>query len=159
MRKRHLLPLALAAALLAAGTAAANAAIEPAATASLTVGTGTGATLADDFAGFSFEANILAGTAPSAGNLFQFMKTLGPGVVRFGGNFVDTTFWTSKGETQPSWAVATLTPADLQRLKTLADNSGWKVMLGVTLKHPDAARAAVEAKFAPRIPGGSPHGV
>ena len=25
-----------------------------------------------------------------------------------GGNFVDTTFWTSKGETAPSWAVAVL---------------------------------------------------
>jgi hypothetical protein len=159
MRKRHLLPLALAAALLAAGTAAANAAIQPAATASVTVGTGSGATLADDFAGFSFEANILAGTAPSAGNLFQFMKTLGPGVMRFGGNFVDTTFWTSTGQSRPSWAVATLTPADLQRLKTLADNSGWKVILGVTLKHPDAARAADEAKFAQQILGGSLYGI
>src|SRR5256885_10934677 len=159
MRKRHLLPLALAAALLAAGTAAANAAIEPAATASVTVGTGTGATLPDDFAGFSFEANILAGTAPSAGNLFQFMRTLGPGAVRFGGNFVDTTFWTSTGETRPSWAVATLTPADLQRLKTLADNSGWKGILGVTLKHPDAARAADEAPVAQQILGSSLYGI
>ncbi len=105
------------------------------------------------FVGFSFEANILAGTAPSAGNLFQYMKTLGPGVMRFGGNFVDTTFWTSKGEPRPSWAVATLTPAALQRLATLADTSGWKVILGVTLKHPDPARAADEAAHAQRILG------
>src|SRR5256886_9947563 len=159
MRKRHLLPLALAAALLAAGTAAANAAIEPAATAAVTVGTGTGATLPDGFVGFSFEANILAGTAPSAGNLFQYMRTLGPGVVRFVGNFVAATFWTSTGEPRPSWAVATLTPSDLQRLKTIADNSGWKVILGVTLKHPNAARAADEAKFAQQILGSSLYGI
>src|SRR5437867_214480 len=90
MPKRHFLPLVLAGALLAAGTAAAHAAT---ATAAVTVGTGTGATLPDDFVGFSFEANVLAGTAPSAGNLAQYMSTLGPGVTRFGGNFVDSTFW------------------------------------------------------------------
>jgi hypothetical protein len=164
MPKRYFLPLVLSGALLAAGTAAAQAAVspaavQPAAAATVTVGTGTGATLPDDFVGFSFEANVLAGTAPSAGNLFQYMRTLGPGVMRFGGNFVDTTFWTSTGEPRPSWAVATLTPSDLQRLKTLADNSGWKVILGVTLKHPNAARAADEAKFAQQILGGSLYGI
>jgi len=55
--------------------------------------------------------------------------------------------------------VATLTPADLTRLKTLAGNSGWKVILGVTLKHPGAARAADEAKFAQQILGGSLYGI
>jgi hypothetical protein len=160
MRLRHLLPLGVCAPLLAAALAAAlvavgsaGAVVQTTATATVTVGSGSGARLVDDFVGFSFEANILAGTAPSAGNLFQYMKTLGPGVMRFGGNFVDTTFWTSKGESRPSWAVATLDPADLQRLATLADNSGWKIILGVTLKHPDAARAADEAAHAKRILG------
>ncbi len=151
MRLRHLLlPVGLAVALVAAGTVAAGAATI---SNSITVSAGTGATLTDDFTGFSFEANILAGTEPSAGNLYQYMKTLGTGVMRFGGNFVDTTFWTSTGEAQPSWAVATLTPADLQRLKTLATNSGWQVVLGVNLKQRDPARAADEAKFAKQILG------
>jgi hypothetical protein len=155
MRLRHLLPVGLAATLVAAGAVAAGTGSASAATISntVTVGTGSGATLTDDFTGFSFEADILAGTAPSAGNLYQYMKTLGTGVMRFGGNFVDITFWTSKTEAQPSWAVATLTPADLQRLKTLADNSGWKVVLGVNLKQRDPARAADEAKFAKQILG------
>jgi hypothetical protein len=152
MRLRHLLPIGLVVALATAGTVAATAAVTPAAS-MITVGSGSGATLADDFLGFSFEANILSGTAPSSGNLFQYMKTLGKGVMRFGGNFVDITFWTSKGEKAPSWAVATLTPADLTRLKVLADNSGWKVVLGVNLKHRDPARAADEAKFAKQILG------
>src|SRR3989440_7094797 len=154
MRKRHLLPICLTAALVATAGAAAYAAA-PAAAVSVSVGSSTGTSLGDSFVGFSFEANVLTGTGPSAGNLYQYMKTLGPGVMRWGGNFVDTTFWTSKGEQQPSWAVATLTPADLTRLKKLADNSGWKVILGVTLKHPDAARAADEAKFAQQILGSS----
>src|SRR5438045_3769631 len=162
MRRRLLVPLLVSAALAAAGGAVAQAAAAQGATAqgdvapaavALSVGAPTGTRLPDSFVGFSFEANVLAGTAPSAGDLYQYLKTLGPGVMRFGGNFVDTTFWTSTGEKQPSWAVATLTPADLARLKTLADNSGWKVILGVTLKHPDAARAADEAKSAHQILG------
>jgi hypothetical protein len=145
------LGLALAA-LLAAGVVAAQGAgaAVPAATGPVTVQVGTvdGAALPDSYVGFSFEANVLAGTAAAAGNLQQYMRTLGPGVMRFGGNFVDTTFWTSTGEAAPSWAVATLTPADLTRLATLATNAGWRVILGVNLKHRDPARAADEAAYA-----------
>src|SRR5579859_7990089 len=155
MKLRHLVPVGLGLAMIISGTVAANAAITPAVATTITVGSGSGATLTDEFTGFSFEASVLAGTQPSAGNLYQYMKTLGKGVMRFGGNFVDTTFWTSKGETRPSWATDTLTPADLTRLKTLVDNSGWTVILGVTLKQRDPARAADEAKFAQQILGSS----
>jgi hypothetical protein len=154
LRRRWLAPvtgvLALAVAATAYGIGPAQAA-----TTTLTVGTTQGATLHDDFIGLSFEAAIIAQPALSGGNLAQYMKTLGPGVARFGGNFVDTTFWTSKGEKAPSWAATTLTPKDLNRLKTLADNSGWKVILGVNLKHRDPSRAADEAKFAKQILGSS----
>jgi hypothetical protein len=125
----------------------------------VTVHPGNGAALRDDFIGLSFEKNVLAGTPLSAGTLAQYMKTLGPGVVRFGGNFVDTTFWTSTGEKAPSWAVATVTPADLQRLGTLVQNSGWKVIYGVNLKHPDAKRAADEAAHAAQVLGSSLIGI
>src|SRR5947207_4511733 len=148
MNTRLLASAVLSAAVVLSTAAAARADLSPAATVTLSVGGPTGTSLPADVVGFSFEANVLTGTAPSAGNLAQYMKTLGPGVMRFGGNFVDTTFWTSKGETAPSWAVATLTPADLQRLNTLATNSGWKVVLGVNLKHPDPQRAADEAAHA-----------
>src|SRR5689334_6129041 len=113
MKLRHVVPVGLGLAMIISGTVAANAAITPAAATTITVGSGSGAKLTDEFTGFSFEANVLAGTQPSAGNLYQYMKTLGAGVMRFGGNFVDTTFWTSKGEARPSWATDTLTPADL----------------------------------------------
>jgi hypothetical protein len=127
------------------GVSAARAAT-PAAT--VTVRPGSGPSLADNFIGLSFEASVIASPALTTGNLAQYLKTLGPGVLRFGGNFVDTTWWTSKGEKPPSWAVTTLTPADLTRLATLAANTGWKVILGVTLKHADPARAADEAAHA-----------
>jgi hypothetical protein len=150
--RRWLVPLA---AVLAAAVTAYGVGTAQAATTTLTVGTKAGPTLNDDFIGLSFEASIIAQPALANGNLAQYMKTLGPGVARFGGNFVDTTFWTSKGEKAPSWAVTTLTPNDLKRLKTLADASGWKVILGVNLKHPDPNRAADEAKVAKQLLGSS----
>jgi len=156
--RRWLAPLAAVVALAAATTLYGMGSAQ-AATTTLTVGTTQGPALHDDFIGLSFEAAIIAQPALSGGNLAQYMKTLGPGVARFGGNFVDTTFWTSKGEKAPSWAVTTLTPGDLKRLKTLATDSGWKVILGVNLKHRDPARAADEAKFAQQILGSSLYGI
>jgi beta-glucosidase len=119
----------------------------------LTVGSTSGALLRDDFMGLSFEADVIASPGLAAGNLAQYLKTLGPGVMRFGGNNVDKTFWTSSGEPTPSWAIARLTPTDLERLNTLAVASGWKVLLGVNLKQRDPARAANEASHAKRILG------
>src|SRR3954454_14330477 len=147
---RRIGPLA-AAVLLVITTAATNA--YAATTVNLTVRPADGAFLADDYIGLSFEADVLAGTAPTAGTLARYMKTLGPGVVRFGANFVDSTYWTSTGEKAPGWASATLRPADLQRLRTLVDAADWKVILGVNLKHRDPARAGDEAKYARQILG------
>ncbi len=75
--------------------------------------------------------------------------------MRIGGNTVDQTFWTSSGETAPSWAIATITPADLTALAGLARASGWKVILGVNLKQYDPARAANEAQYAQTALGSS----
>jgi hypothetical protein len=119
----------------------------------ITVGSGSGAKLASDFVGLSFEANLLAQPALTAGNLATYLETLGQGVLRFAGNQVDKAFWTSTGEKAPPWAMTTLTPADLQRLATLVKASGWKVILGVNLKHKDVARAADEAGAAKKILG------
>jgi hypothetical protein len=152
MRVRKWLPMA-AAALLAAGVAGAGTAALAAEPATVTVRSGSGAALTDDFVGLSFEVNLLAQPALTGGNLAQYLKTLGRGVLRFGGNQVDKAFWTSTGETPPPWAATTLTPADLQRLDTLVKASGWKVILGVALKQADPARAADEIGHAKRILG------
>jgi Glycosyl hydrolase family 79 C-terminal beta domain len=138
-----------------AGVAGVGSAATTAATATVTVKPGTGAKLTDDFIGLSFEVNLITQPALTSGNLAQYLKTLGPGVLRFGGNQVDKAYWTSRGEPAPSWAATTLTPADLDRLKTLATASGWKVILGVNLAHPDPNRAADEAGYAKRALGDS----
>jgi hypothetical protein len=148
------LPVGLVAAV--AGVSGVGSAATTAATpATVTVRSGAGAKLTDNFIGLSFEVNLLVQPGLTNGNLTQYLKTLGPGVLRFGGNQVDKAFWTSKGEKAPSWAATTLTPVELGRLDTLAKTSGWKVILGVNLKQKDAARAADEVGAAKRILGDS----
>ena len=117
--------------------------------------TTTGTALTADSLGLSFEASDLALPGFAAGNLASYLKTLGASVMRIGGNTSDETFWTSTGETPPSWSIATITPADLTALNTLAKASGWKVILGVNLKQYDPARAADEAEHAVEVLGSS----
>jgi hypothetical protein len=127
--------------------------------ATVTIKSDTGATLGERFVGISFEKNLLAQPPLTKGNLAQLLKTLGPGVLRFGGNQVDKTFWTSTGEKAPEWGLTTVTPADVERLATLVRASGWQVLYGLALKHKDPARAADEAATAKRILGDALLGV
>ena len=117
--------------------------------------TTTGTSLTPGSLGLSYEASDLALPAFTSGNLASYLKTLGSSVIRIGGNTVDQTYWTSSGETPPSWSIATITPADLTALNTLAKASGWKVILGVNMKHYDPARAADEAAHAVSALGSS----
>ena len=117
--------------------------------------TQTGPAFSTGSLGLSFEAFDLSLPGFTAGNLAQYLKTLGTSTIRIGGNTVDQTFWTSTGETAPSWSMATITPANLTALAALARASGWRVILGVNLKHLDAARAADEASHAAQALGSS----
>jgi Glycosyl hydrolase family 79 C-terminal beta domain len=130
-----------------------------AAPATIAIKPGTGASIGERFLGISFEKNLLAQPPLTRGNLAQFLKTLGPGVLRFGGNQVDKTFWTSSNEKPPAWALTTVTPQDLERLATLVKASGWKLLYGLNLKHKDAARAADEVAHVKRILGDAVVGI
>ena len=144
---------------LALATAAATALMAAPASASTPVitisSTTTGTSLTGSSLGLSFEASDLALPGFTSGNLSSYLKTLGTSVIRVGGNTEDESFWTSTGETAPSWSIATITPADLTALDTLAKASGWKVILGVNLEEYDPARAADEAAHAVAALGSS----
>jgi hypothetical protein len=147
---------AAAAVTLAAAGICAGAAPASAATTVVTITqTTTGTSLAASSPGLSYEASDLALPGFTSGNLAAYLKTLGSSVMRIGGNTVDETYWTSSGETPPSWSIATITPADLTALNTLAKAGGWKIILGVNLKHYDPARAADEAAHAVAALGSS----
>ena len=149
--------LAATALALATGLAAVAPRAEAAAPPVITISaTTTGTSLTEASAGLSFEASDLALPGFTGGNLASYLDTISPSsVLRIGGNTVDETFWTSTGESAPSWAIATITPADLTALAGLARASGWKVILGVNLKQYDPARAADEARYAQSALGSS----
>ena len=87
----------------------------------------------------------IAGYATS-GDLVNLLRSLGPGIMRFGGISADeTTAWLQEG-VAPAWAQATVTPQDLAGLAALARASGWRVLLTVNLGHGEPAAAAQEAQ-------------
>ncbi len=155
-------PTVLRATIAAAATALAAVlpAAQPAADAATPVitisPTAIGTSLNNGSAGLSFEAYDLTLPGFASGDLATYLDTISPSsVIRVGGNTVDETFWTSTGETAPSWSMGTITPSGLTALAQLAKAGGWKVILGVNLKEYDPARAANEARHAQQDLGSS----
>src|ERR1700689_3554187 len=107
-----------------------------------------------DFLGLSFEVGSLARIASYAndGDLVTMLRSLGPGVLRFGGVTADEqTAWTDAETPRPAWALGVLEAGDLRELGGLAAASGWHVLLTLGLGHfaPEAAaREAAAAKAA-----------
>jgi hypothetical protein len=112
-------------------------------------------TLPPRFLGFSFEAATLAARpdgSPSPftaadGALVGFLRRLGPGVLRFGGNSVEFTFWNAPAPSGLERHTVTLSEADLHGLADLLDAADQNLILGVNLGHgsPDAAASEVAA--------------
>jgi hypothetical protein len=110
------------------------------------------------FNGLSFELTSLREIARfwRSGNMVALLRSLGPGVLRFGGASADTRIaWTDRATPLPQWASAGLEASDLRELKRLADRSGWQVLLTIGLAHFDARAAAREAAAAKAALGGS----
>jgi len=109
-----------------------------------------GAPVAADVTGLSVEARALASPAIGASGrtLPTLLRTLGPGVLRFGGNSVDRSFGYAPGGRVPSWASGGYTDGDLDRLHALLLATGWTAMLGVSLGHFDPAAAQAQTRAA-----------
>jgi hypothetical protein len=103
-----------------------------------------------DFLGLSYEDPVLAGNYFAANNrtYINLLGNLGQGVLRFGGNQLERTYWSrTRGATFPN-ARAVLAPADLDRLFSFAAATGWRVILGLNLAVNDPSMAADEATYA-----------
>jgi hypothetical protein len=108
------------------------------------------------FLGLSFEASSLPqiATYGARGNLVGLLRSLGPGMLRFGGISADTRIaWTDRSTPRPAWASSVLEAGDLRRLATLAARSDWRVLLTVGLAHYDPFAAAREVRAAKRALG------
>lgn len=103
------------------------------------------------FLGLSFELRSLPSIAGYAehGDLVALLRSLGPGVLRFGGVSADEqSAWVGPGETLPGWAGTAVTPAGLAGVARLARETGWRVLLTVDFGHYDPRAAAREAAAA-----------
>ncbi|HYM54496.1 MAG TPA: glycosyl hydrolase family 79 C-terminal domain-containing protein [Solirubrobacteraceae bacterium] len=110
-----------------------------------------GAPVPARFLGLSFELSSLGQIASYAdrGDLAGLLRSLGPGILRFGGASADTRVaWTDPATPRPAWASSVLDAGELVRLRALAQSSGWRVLLTVGLAHFDPRAAAREAAAA-----------
>ncbi|MGA2453526.1 MAG: hypothetical protein ABSG93_08400 [Solirubrobacteraceae bacterium] len=104
-----------------------------------------------DFLGLSFEVGSLAQIASyaDAGDLVTMLRSLGAGVLRFGGVTADEQIaWTDATTPRPAWALGVLEAGSLGQLGSLAAASGWHVLLTLGLGHYEPEVAAQEAAAA-----------
>ena len=114
-----------------------------------------------DFLGLSYEKPMLADNhfRPDNSELLNLCRNLGNGVLRFGGNKVETTSWSRNKPfaTKPvsKNAPQIIGPADLDNLYAFSKQSGWRVIHGLNLGGNQPAMAADEAAYALQVGGSS----
>jgi hypothetical protein len=125
---------------------------QPVPTAVQTVATATVSSavgvIPDYFMGLSYEKgamvseSLFTGSNTSLAGMFQ---RLGNGVLRIGGNSLDTTVWNSQG---PGNVLGQVSPADIDNLAGFLALTSWKVLYGVNLGTSTPVLAAEEVAYA-----------
>jgi hypothetical protein len=156
LRAARALALALALVLSLSGAAAAQAkSTAPAKPSETTVSVSVdrshpGPAVPQGFIGLSFEMSALPQMArySDRGDLVTMLRSLGPGLLRFGGVSADTRIaWTDTVTPRPAWATNVVDVDDFRELAALASASGWHIVLTVGIVHfePQAAAREVAA--------------
>lgn len=110
-----------------------------------------GPAVPQDFIGLSFEMSSLPQMARYAGrgDLVALLRSLGSGVLRFGGVSADTRIaWTDARTPRPAWASGVVDADDFRQLASLAAQSGWHIVLTLGIVHFEPRAAAREAAAA-----------
>jgi hypothetical protein len=81
--------------------------------------------------------------APNQGFL-QFMRNLGSGILRLGGNSQDNTCWKPIAAAHPDRCQGELTAADFHLYSEAAKASGWRLIVGLNLKQNSSQWALTE---------------
>ena len=113
-----------------------------------TAGQGIGAFQGDSAAARAAEQPIYALGHPGYPNqgYFRFMRNLGPGFLRLGGNSQDNSCWDRAHAPHPDACQAELTADDLRLFSAAAGASGWRLIVGLNLKQNDPAWALGEVR-------------
>jgi len=107
--------------------------------------------VAPEFLGMSFEVASLPqlGAYADSGDLVALLRSLGPGLLRFGGVTADTrVVWSDAVTPAAPWAAQSIGTGDLENLAVLAERTGWHVLLTLGLGHFEPRAAAREAAAA-----------
>ncbi len=119
---------------------------------SVSVETGeAGPPVPQNFLGISFEVAALPQIASYAGggDLVTLLRSLGNGVLRFGGVTADEDVaWGEPSSPRPPWASSVIEAANLRQLASLVGESGWRVLLTLGFGHFEPQAAAREAAAA-----------
>ena len=110
-----------------------------------------GSAVPQNFLGLSFEVAALPQLASYAshGDLVTLLRSLGVGVLRFGGVTSDEQIaWRDEHTPRPSWALGVLEAGNLRELGSLAAESDWHILLTLGLGHYEPEAAAREAAAA-----------
>lgn len=90
------------------------------------------------FAGGNSEARRAAyalGSADAPNRVFfEYMRNLGRGILRLGGNSQDNTCWDPGAAPHPKLCQGALTSADFRNYAEAAKATGWRLMVGLNLK-------------------------
>jgi hypothetical protein len=102
--------------------------------------------VAQRFAGLSFEMSSLPLIARYAhhGDFVSLLRSLGPGLMRFGGISGDSTVFAERTSRAALWPATVITREDLSDLGELTRRTNWRVLLSVDLVHYDPRAAALE---------------
>ena len=103
------------------------------------------------FLGLSFEAQAISqlGALGAHGDLVSLLRSVGPGLLRFGGITADQNVaWTDSLTPRPPWASSVIGPPQMHAIGVLARRSGWRVLLTVGLAHNEPQAAAREVAAA-----------
>ncbi|HEV2362228.1 MAG TPA: ricin-type beta-trefoil lectin domain protein [Acidimicrobiales bacterium] len=147
-------PLSVAVATAAGGTAGAARTTPAATSVSITVSSAAAGNVPAGFVGYSYEKSEVGGDLFTASdtNLVNLFKLVGPSVLRVGGNTVDEINWSASGSGGSSGAVA---PSDVDKLAAFVKATGWRVIYGINLKTNTTSNAVSEAKYAAKDLGSS----
>ncbi|HLH14031.1 MAG TPA: hypothetical protein VKV16_04525, partial [Solirubrobacteraceae bacterium] len=115
-----------------------------------------GTAVPGNFLGLSFEMAALPQLAGDAqhGDLVALLRSLGHGVVRFGGVTADEDIAWVEGAPPPPWASGTIEAGELRELGALSAHSDWHVLLTLGFGHYEPQVAAREAAAAKASLGG-----
>jgi hypothetical protein len=105
-----------------------------------------GPMLTSQFAGLSYEMSLITTSyfMSDDTNLIGLLSLLGPGVLRIGGNSVDSVEWNHTGSGHTSGEVA---PSDIDDLAAVLAAAGWQALFGIDFVSSHASAGAAEAAY------------